>query len=135
MTDAPHLPTEFVRRLAARLAGDDRIEALWLEGDDDTIQWPPYAHLDLHFAVPEPFVDGVRGDLLTWLPELDDVSDVSQQEAPFKGFAGSARLSDGTPLTYRVERTSQLGKVPRRQVNMLLDRSGGLLLPGLSFEA
>ena len=45
-----------------------------------------------------------------------------------KGFAGSARLSDGSEVTYRVERTSQIAKVPRRVVNVLLDRSGGLLI-------
>lgn len=135
MAHTPHLPTDFVRALSARLAGDVRVEGFWLEGEDDAIQWPPYAHLDLHFAVPEPFVDGVRHDLLEWLPALDaGVRDVSQQEAPFKGFAGTAVLSDGTPLTYRVERTSQIAKVPRKAVNVLLDRSGGLLIPALSFE-
>lgn len=130
-----HHATDFVHRLAARLTDDSRIEGFWIEGADKSIQWPPYASLDLHFAVPEPFVEAVRGELLGVLEALDAVRDFSQQEAPLKGFAGSATLSDGTPLTYRIERTSQVGKVPRRAVNMLLDRSGGQLLPGLSYEA
>ncbi len=130
-----HHATDFVHRLAALLTADQRVEGFWIEGDDDSIQWPPYTQLDLHFAVPEPFVDGIRAELLQTLESLDAVSDFSQQDAPLKGYAGSAQLSDGTQLTYRVERTSQVGKVPRRAVNMLLDRSNGQLLPGLSFES
>jgi hypothetical protein len=130
-----HHATDFVHKLAARLANDTRIEGFWIEGADDSIQWPPYAVLDLHFAVPEPFVEAVRGELLALLTSVDAVTDFSQQDAPLKGFAGAATLSDGTPLTYRIERTSQVGKVPRRAVNVLLDRSNGQLTPGLSFEA
>ena len=43
-----HLPTRFVRRLVTELLQEPRVEAFWLEGDDDSIQWPPYARLDLH---------------------------------------------------------------------------------------
>ena len=131
---AEHPPTDFVRRITAALAADPRVEGLWLEGDDDSIQWPPYAHLDLHFAVPEPHLQAVRGEFLAMLRRADAVTDFSQQDAPLQGFAGSAKLSDGTPLSYRLERTSQIAKVPRRAVNVLLDRSGGLLVPALSFE-
>lgn len=134
MTSAAHLPTDFVRRLSARLAPDARVEGFWLEAQDDSIQWPPYHTLDLHLAVPEPFLEAVRAEFAGLLSSLDAVSGFSQQDAPLKGFAGSAVLSDGTPLSYRLERTSQIGKVPRRSVNILLDRSAGMLLPGLSFE-
>jgi hypothetical protein len=130
----PHAPTDFVRRLSAELAGDARIEGLWLEGDDDSIQWPPYPRLDLHLAVAEPELQSVRHALQTILQRAGPVTDFSQQDAPLQGYAGTARLSDGTPLTYRLERTSQIAKVPRRAVNVLLDRSGGLLIPALSFE-
>ena len=131
---ADHHPTQFVRRLVVELLQEPRVEAFWLEGEDDSIQWPPYARLDLHFAVPEPHLEALRGELLAMLMRADRVADFSQQEAPLQGFAGSARLSDGTPLTYRLERTSQIAKVPRRAVNVLVDRSGGLLVPALSFE-
>lgn len=131
---ADHAPTVFVRKLCAALLSDARIEGLWLEGDDDSIQWPPYARIDLHFAVAEPHLQAVRLQLHEILEHAGPVSDFSQQDAPLQGYAGTARLSDGTPLTYRVERTSQIAKVPRRAVNMLLDRSGGLLIPALSFE-
>lgn len=131
---AGHAPTAFVRRLSAALAGDPRVEGLWLEGEDDSIQWPPYARLDLHFAVPEPQLQAVRQGLHELLQSAGPVSDFSQQDAPLQGYAGTAKLADGTPLTYRIERTSQIAKVPRRAVNVLLDRSGGLLLPALSFE-
>ena len=134
MARPPHAPTDFVRRLSAELAGDARIEGLWLEGDDDSIQWPPYARLDLHFSVPEPHLQAVRGEFLAMLRRADAVTDFSQQDAPLQGYAGSAKLSDGTPLSYRLERSSQIAKVPRRAVNVLLDRSGGLLVPALSFE-
>jgi hypothetical protein len=134
MAGTDHLPTTFVRKLTAKLVSDERVEYLWLEADDDSIQWPPYRTLDLHLGVAEPHVESVR----TGLPELfggvDEVTDFSQQEAPLKGFAGSARLSDGTALSYRIERTSQVGKVPRKAVNVLIDRSGGLLIPALSFD-
>jgi hypothetical protein len=129
-----HPPTDFVRRLSAELAGDARVEGLWLEGDDDSIQWPPYARLDLHFAVAEPHLQAVRHALHEILQRAGPVADFSQQDAPLQGYAGTARLPDGTPLTYRLERTSQIAKVPRRAVNVLLDRSGGLLIPALSFE-
>lgn len=129
-----HLPTRFVRQLVAELLADPRVEAFWLEGDDDSIQWPPYARLDLHFSVPEPHLQAVRSELLATFQRAGGVSDFSQQEAPLQGYAGAARLADGTPLSYRVERSSQVAKVPRRAVNVLLDRSGGLLLPALSFE-
>ena len=129
-----HLPTRFVRRLVAELVGDQRIGGLWLEGEDDSIQWPPYARLDLHFAIAEPDLPAVRAELLAMLRRADAVTDFSQQDAPLQGFAGTARLSDGTPLSYRLERSSQIAKVPRRAVNVLLDRSGGLLVPALSFE-
>lgn len=129
-----HHPTRFVRQLVAVLVSDTRISALWLEGDDDSIQWPPYARLDLHFSIAEPELPGVRAELLALLRRADSVTDFSQQEAPLQGFAGTARLSDGTPLSYRLERSSQIAKVPRRAVNVLLDRSGGLLVPALSFE-
>ncbi len=129
-----HVPTAFVQRLASQLANDPRVEALWLEADDDRIQWPPYALLDLHFGVPENELESVRRDLGDLLMHAGTVSDFSQQEAPLKGFAGSARLPDGTALTYRIERMSQVGKVPRRSVNVLIDRTGGLLIPTLSFE-
>ena len=131
---AAHHATDFVHRLVARLADDPRVEGLWLEHEDDSIQWPPYPRLDLHFASPEPAVDPLRHELAELFGALDAVTDFSQQDAPYKGFAGSAVLSDGTPLTYRIERTSQIAKVPRRHVNVLLDRSGGLLIPALSFE-
>lgn len=134
MASSPHLPTAFVRAVAARLVSDERIEAFWIEGDDDSIQWPPYPTLDLHFAVPEPHVESLRNGLAALFAEFDALVDFSQQEAPLKGFAGSAVLSDGTPLRYRIERTSQIAKVPRRHVNVLLDRTGGLLIPTLSFE-
>jgi hypothetical protein len=130
-----HHATDFVHRLAACLTDDSRFEGFWIEGEDASIQWPPYEQLDLHFAVPEPYVEAVRGELLGLMETVDAVRDFSQQDAPLKGFAGSAMLSDGTPLSYRIERTSQVGKVPRRAVNVLLDRSGGQLLPGLSYEA
>ena len=143
---ADHFPTQFVRRLAAALAGDARIEGLWLEGADDTIQWPPYRTLDLHFAVAEQNLQAVRQQLQAIFIAADagaiasgaggagGVHDFSQQDAPLQGFAGTAVLSDGTPLRYRLQRTSQIAKVPRRAVNVLLDRSGGLLIPALSFE-
>jgi len=131
---ADHPPTVFVRRLCAALAGDARIEGLWLEGEDDSIQWPPYARIDLHFAVAEPNLQAVRQALREILQQAGPIGDYSQQEAPLQGYAGTAKLADGTPLTYRLERTSQIAKVPRRAVNVLLDRSGGLLIPALSFE-
>jgi len=64
---AEHPPTDFVRRITAALAADPRVEGLWLEGDDDSIQWPPYARLDLHFSVPEPHLQAVRGEFLAML--------------------------------------------------------------------
>ncbi|HEX5010284.1 MAG TPA: hypothetical protein VFY71_07775 [Planctomycetota bacterium] len=131
---ADHHPTQFVRRLVLELLHDPRVDAFWLEGEDESIQWPPYARLDLHFSVPEPYLQAVRGEFLATLRRADAVTDFSQQDAPLQGFAGSAKLSDGTPLTYRLERSSQIAKVPRRAVNVLLDRSGGLLVPALSFE-
>ena len=131
---AEHPPTVFVRKLAAALLGDARIEGLWLEGDDDSIQWPPYARIDLHFAVAEPDLQAVRLQMHEILEDAGPIGDFSQQDAPLQGYAGTARLRDGTPLTYRLERTSQIAKVPRRAVNVLLDRSGGLLIPALSFE-
>jgi hypothetical protein len=131
---ADHHPTQFVRRLVLELLQDPRVDAFWLEGDDDSIQWPPYARLDLHFSVPEPHLQAVRGEFLAMLRRADAVTDFSQQDAPLQGYAGSAKLSDGTPLSYRLERSSQIAKVPRRAVNVLLDRSGGLLVPALSFE-
>ena len=129
-----HLATDFVHGLSALFAGDDRMEGFWLEGADDGIQWPPYAHLDLHFAAAEPHMEGLRDALPELFAQVDTVTDFSRQDAPLKGYAGSATLSDGTPLTWRLERTSQIAKVPRRHVNVLLDRSGGLLIPALSFE-
>ncbi|RKY19358.1 MAG: hypothetical protein DRQ55_10850 [Planctomycetota bacterium] len=134
MAATDHHPTTFVRALVARLVADERVQALWLEGEQDAIQWPPYATLDLHFAVPEPHLEALRGELAGLFEALDGVTDFSQQQAPLKGYAGSAVLSDGTPLSYRVERTSQVGKLPRRAVNVLIDRTGGMLMPGFSFE-
>ena len=131
---ADHHPTQFVRRLVLELLHDPRIEAFWLEGDDESIQWPPYARLDLHLSLAEPNLQAVRGEFLAMLRRADAVSDFSQQDAPLQGYAGTAKLSDGTPLSYRLERSSQIAKVPRRAVNVLLDRSGGLLVPALSFE-
>jgi len=129
-----HHPTRFVRQLVVELLADPRIEAFWLEADDDAIQWPPYARLDLHFSIAEPHLQAVRGELLAMLQRAGGVRDFSQQDAPLQGYAGAARLTDGTPLTYRLERSSQVAKVPRRAVNVLLDRSGGLLVAALSFE-
>jgi len=120
--------------MSAALAGDERVEGFWLEGPDDSIQWPPYEHLDLHFAVPEPHLESVRRELEALLRRCGEVLEFSQQEAPLQGFAGHAKLAGGHALRYRVERTSQIAKVPRRHVNVLLDRSGGLLIPALSFE-
>lgn len=130
-----HPPTVFVRRLVAALVDDARIEGLWLEAGDDGIQWPPYETLDLHFAVPEPALEAVRNELSAWFERAGPVSDFSQQEAPLQGYAGTANLHDGTAITYRLERTSQVAKVPRRHVNVLIDRSNGQLVPGLSFES
>lgn len=135
MVKTPHLPTDFVHAFIRRVAEDQRWQFIWLEGETDSILWPPYQQLDLHIAVAEPDVDSVRRDLHGLFSEFDKVRDFSQQEAPLKGWAGSAVLSDGTPLTYRVERASQLAKVPRRWVNVMVDRSGGLLIPSLSFES
>ena len=129
-----HAPTVFVRRLSAALAGDARVEGLWLEGDDDSIQWPPYEHLDLHFAVPEPHLQSLRSELEALFGRCGEVTGFSQQEAPLQGYAGHATLAGGHGLTYRIERTSQIAKVPRRHVNVLLDRSAGLLIPALDFE-
>jgi hypothetical protein len=126
--------TAFVRRLAAALAADARVEGLWLEGPDDSIQWPPYRLLDIHLAIAEPNLQAVRGEFAQILARAGAGADYSQQAAPLQGYAGSAKLADGTPLTYRLERSSQIAKVPRRAVNVLLDRSGGLLIPSLSFE-
>jgi hypothetical protein len=134
MPTAPeHAPTAFVRRLSALLASDARIAGLWLEGEDDRIQWPPYEHLDIHAAVAEPDLAALRRDWIEVLQRAGPVRDASQQDAPLQGYAGTAVLADGTPLSYRLERTSQIAKVPRRAVNVLLDRSGGLLIPALSF--
>lgn len=123
-----------MRRLSALLIADTRVEALWLEGADDSIQWPPYRVLDLHLSVAEPNLEALRADFQRLLLSADAIADYSQQAAPLQGFAGTARLSDGTSLTYRLERSSQVAKVPRRAVNILLDRSGGLLLSALSYE-
>jgi hypothetical protein len=129
-----HLATDFVHGLSALLADDTRVEAFWLEAGDDTIQWPPYEQLDLHFAATEPHMAALRDELESILSRVDPVRDFSRQDAPLKGFAGSAVLSDGSPMTWRLERTSQIAKVPRRCVNVLLDRSAGLLITTLSFE-
>jgi hypothetical protein len=134
MLQAPHLPTDFVRAFVRRIAEDPRWQFVWLEGVNDSILWPPYEQLDLHMAVAEPDLESVRHDLPKLFSELDSVSEFSQQAAPLKGWAGSAVLSDGTRLTYRIERASQLAKVPRRCVNVMIDRSGGLLIPSFSFE-
>lgn len=131
---ADHLPTRFVRALVTRLLDDTAVEAFWLEGDDDRILWPPFTRLDLHLGVPEPFLEGLRTRFAGHLRACDALTGLHEQPAPFKGFAGGATLSDGTPLAYRLERTSQLAKVPRRVVNVLIDRTGGLLLPALSFR-
>ncbi len=72
----------------------------------------------------EPNLQAVRTELPAMLRRADAVTDFSQQEAPLQGYAGGAKLSDGTPLVYRLERSSQIAKVPRRAVNVLLDRSG-----------
>jgi hypothetical protein len=133
-TASEHVPTAFVRRLTALLADDPRVEGLWLEGDDERIQWPPYERPDVHVAVAEPHLPSLRGEWIDLLARAGPVRDASQQDAPLQGYAGTAVLPDGTPLTYRLERTSQIAKVPRRAVNVLLDRSGGLLIPALSFE-
>ena len=133
MTTVPHVPTEFVRRLTAALASDARIVGLWLEGDDASIQFPPYGRVDVHVALAEPDLPGFAAQFGELLRRADAVMDFSRQEAPLKGFAGTARLSDGTPITYRLERSSQIAKVPRRHVNLLLDGTGGLLVPALSF--
>ena len=132
---ADHVATRFVRRLAAALADDARVEGLWLEGEDDSVQWPPFDAPDLHLAVAEPHLVPVRDALPALLAAAGPVGELSVQEAPLQGYAGTARLEDGTTLRWRLERTSQIAKVPRRRVNLLLDRSGGLLLPALSFEA
>jgi hypothetical protein len=135
MSRAPeHEPTAFVRRLTTLLVDDPRVEGLWLEGDDDRIQWPPYERVDVHVAVPEPHLPSLRDEWIGLLARAGPVRDASQQDAPLQGYAGTAVLPDGTTLTYRLERTSQIAKVPRRTVNVLLDRSGGLLVPALSFE-
>lgn len=134
MASADHHPTAFVRALTRLLDADSRVEFAWLEGPDSSIQWPPYQLLDLHLAAPEPFIEPLRRELAELLGQVDTLTDFSQQEAPLKGFAGSAVLSDGTPLSYRIERTSQIAKVPRRSVNVLIDRSGGLLLPSLDYQ-
>ena len=127
-------PTRFVRALTARLLDDQAVEAFWLEGRDDSILWPPFAQLDLHLAVPEPFLAGLRERFAEHLRACDAVTGIVEEPAPFKGFTGSAVLSDGTPLRYRLERTSQLAKVPRAVVNVLIDKTGGLLFPSLSFR-
>lgn len=122
-----HPATAFVHRLAAILDADERVEYLWLEGEDDSIQWPPYEHLDIHVGVPEPGLDSLRREFGEVLARAGEVGDYSQQDAPLQGFAGTATLADGTPLTYRLERTSQMAKVPRQAVNVLLDNTGMLL--------
>ncbi len=129
-----HLPTQFARRLALELLHDARVDALWLEGADDSIQWPPYRELDVHLSIPEPQLQALRGEFHALLTRAGGVTEFSQQAAPLQGFAGSAKLADGSSLTYRLERSSQIAKVPRRAVNVLLDRTGGLLIPALSFE-
>ncbi|MFT7463569.1 MAG: hypothetical protein ACI9EF_001914 [Pseudohongiellaceae bacterium] len=134
MTQPSHHPTDFVRGFVRRIEADQRMQYVWLEGDDDTILWPPYRTLDLHLGVPEPDVEAVRQELAALFGSVDEISDFSQFDAPLKGWAGTARLSDGTALTYRIERTSQLAKVPRRVVNVLIDHSGGLLLSSFSYE-
>ncbi len=131
---ADHAPTTFVGALTAALAADARVEGLWLEGDDDSIQWPPYERLDLHFAVPEPSLESLRTDLESLFSTAGGTTEFSCQQAPLQGYAGHARLPDGTQVTWRLERTSQIAKVPRRAVNVLIDRSNGLLVPALSFE-
>lgn len=128
-----HHATAFVHRLTQILDADERVEYLWLEGSDDSVQWPPYELLDLHLGVPEPGLETLRQEFGEILARADAVTDYSQQQAPLQGYAGTATLSDGTPLTYRLERTSQIAKVPRRAVNVLLDRTG-LLISALSFE-
>jgi hypothetical protein len=129
-----HHATAFVLRLAQILDADERVEYLWLEGQDDSVQWPPYERPDLHLGVPEPGLDSLRQEFGEVLARADSVTDYSQQEAPLQGFAGTATLSDGTRISYRLERTSQMAKVPRRSVNVLLDRTG-LLISALDFEA
>ncbi len=79
-------------------------------------------------------LEQIQAELLAMLCRAEPVTDFSQQEAPLQGYAGTARLADGTLLAYRIERTSQVGKVPRRAVNLLLDRTHGLLRGALSFE-
>jgi len=133
MPTEPHVPTDFVRRLTALLADDRRIVGMWLEGDDAGVQFPPYERIDLHVTLAEPDLPGFADELGELLARADAVTDFSRQAAPLKGFAGTAVLSDGTPITYRLERSSQIGKVPRRHVNVLLDATG-LLVPALSFE-
>lgn len=128
------LPTRFVTALTARLAHEPCVEAFWMEGDDDSVLWPPYRHLDLHVAVPEPFLADFRARWPGHLRAAGALDGWTDAPAPFKGFAGAASLPDGTALRARLERTSQLAKVPRRVVNVLLDRSGGLLRAALSFE-
>lgn len=134
-TSAAHHPTEFVRAFVRRIEADQRLQFVWLEGDDESILWPPYETLDLHLAVPEPDLESVRRDLAGLFGDIDEVNGFSQQPAPLKGWAGQVSLSDGTPLSYRIERTSQLAKVTRRAVNVLIDRSGGLLLASFSYES
>ncbi len=130
-----HLGTRVIRKLTAKFVGDSRVEGMWLEGDSDTINWPPYAAIDLHLAIPEPSLASFAKEFQSALEDIDTLSDFSQQEAPLKGFAGTATLSDGMEITYRIERTSQIAKVPRQVVNVLLDSSAGLLIPALSFES
>ena len=127
MAREEQLATAFVHRIAAILDADERVEYLWLEGEDDSIQWPPYARVDLHLGVPEPGLDSLRREFEQVLARADAISGYSQQDAPLQGFAGTATLSDGTPITYRLERTSQICKVPRQAVNVLLDGTGMLL--------
>ncbi len=129
-----HVPTAFVQALARALIDDDRVHGLWLEGRDASIHWPPFEPLDIHFAIPEPDVAAFCAGLEALFAACGETTDFQLGEAPLQGFAGIATLPDGTLLTYRVERMSQVGKVSRKEVNLLLDRTEGLLIPTLSFE-
>jgi hypothetical protein len=114
-----------VDRLVSRVTADQRVRALWLEGDSLKEVRRPYRRLEAHLACDEPDFPAVLADMESLIAPPESLAAQRWSDTP--RFARKLEaLLEGLPIAVVIEKTSLLAKRPRSAVLPLVDKTGHL---------
>lgn len=117
---------EIVDRMVEWAVREEKVRALWIEGDTLQDVRRPYETLRLHAAADEPLFPALLSDLTQSLDRITQAEVVQVTDTPRFAKKLLARGPGNLEFTLVLEQSNLLAKRPRCEVIPLVDKTGHL---------